>query len=154
MRRSSGSGKPHSVGIEYPPAIAENDSAEYELRRNLERNADDSSNGSEDEYEYVTLGEYLNPISGKVGYWTSELSVFIVCIAIFVVGSILISISDSFSTTMIVAAIILLSIISAFTIYYAWNDRKEKQDLADKAEMIHDFVTAHMDTSTAGKSNE
>lgn len=153
MRKSSGSGKPKSVGIDYPPVVAENDSVEYELRRNIERGADAASDEG-DEYEYVTLGEYLNPISGKIGYWISELSVFIVCLVIFVVGSVLIAISDSFSTTMIVAAIILLSIIAAFTIYYAWNDRREKQALADKAEMIHDFVAAHMDASAAGNSSD
>lgn len=153
MRKSSGSGKPRSVGIDYPSVVAENDSAEYELRRNLERGAE-GSDDDDDEYEYVTLGEYFNPISGKIGYWMSELSVFVVCLVIFIFGSILIAISDSFSTTMIVAAIILLSIIAAFVIYYAWNDRREKQALADKAEMIHDFVSAHMTNSSNDESND
>lgn len=143
MRRSSGSGKPRSVGIDYPPIVEGYDGAEDELRRSLNGDGEEQ----QDEYEYVTIGEYLNPISEKVGYWASELSVFIVCIAIFALGSILVAIGDSFSTTVIVSAVILLSIIAAFTIYYAWNDRREKQALADKAEMIHDFVSEHMNSS-------
>ena len=64
------------------------------------------------------------------------------------------AIGDSFSTTVIVSAVILLSIIAAFTIYYAWNDRREKQALADKAEMIHDFVSVHMNNSKSKKDDE
>ena len=150
MRRSSGSGKPRSVGIDYPPIVEGYDGAEDELHRSLDGGGEEQ----QDEYEYVTIGEYLNPISGKVGYWASELSVFIVCIAIFALGSILVAIGDSFSTTVIVSAVILLSIIAAFTIYYACNLSMDKLSLADKAYLLHDFVWVLINNSKSNKDDE
>lgn len=91
----------------------------------------------EDEYEYVTFGEFLSRMGSRVVEAATEHYLFTGILVFMLFGGLMLGLGQANLTIMIFLAFVLFASFSALMLYMRWQDWHEAREKLERAEMLY-----------------